>query len=134
MPGIVHATVEKLVQVLGLPTALRFAEVFGGVRVYVPHPTRIEASHPIAKAIGVEAARQLATEWQQLEIAVPRCAALLRRQRDRALRADRAALSARQAALKYEVNERTVFRIWARGEGQEDEPGDAAASTQRSLF
>ncbi len=133
MAGTLYATVERLVQVLSLPTALRFTARFGGARLYVPHPSRLQQEHPIAKAIGLEAARQLAEEWQQLEIMVPRCAEFLRRERNRALRADRAELSARQAALKYELTERMVFMIWAGVDEPEGELG-AAAAGQRSLF
>lgn len=126
-------TVEKLVTTLTLTTALRFVDRFDGVRVYVPHQTRLTEDHPIVQAIGMEAARQLAAEWQQLEIMVPRCKAFLRRERNRALRADRAELSAKQAALKYELTERMVFIIWA-GVDDPDDQVDAATSAQRSLF
>jgi len=129
VPGIVYASVEEIVRVLTLPTALRFVDHFGGVRVYVPNATRLRDDNPIVKAIGVEAARQVAEEWGENEIMVPRCAALLRAERNRALRADRPELSARQAARKYELTERMVFMIWA---GQ-DEPADPAAE-QRELF
>lgn len=133
MPGTVYVPVADLVRVLSLPTALRFAEIFGGGRVYVPHPSRLEIGHAIAAAIGLEAARELAAEWQQLEIVVPRCQDELRRLRNLAVRGDKAELSARACALKYETTERHVFRIWA---GEDDPADDAplAPATQQPLF
>lgn len=131
MPGTVYARVVDLVRVLTLPTALRFAERFGGINVYVPHPTHLQADHPISQAIGLEAARQLAEEWKTLQIVVPRCAAELRRLRNQAVRADRAELSAPQCAIKYELTERHVFRIWA---GEDEGPGGEAPEGQASLF
>jgi hypothetical protein len=132
MPGTVYVPVVDLVRVLTLPTALKFAERFGGARVYVPNAGWLQPEHPIVDAIGLEAARSLAEEWQQLEIVVPRCAAELRRLRNQAVCQDKSDLSARQCALKYETTERHIFRIWA---GQEDNDAQAAeGAAQPRLF
>jgi hypothetical protein len=115
MAGIVHARIEELIERLGVSTALRLAKAFGGRRLYVPECSHVDEGHPIARAIGLEAARKVAEEWRSLEIAVPRCAAQLRSERDRALRADRAHLSISKVAEKYALCERNVLRICAKG-------------------
>lgn len=129
MAGTVFAPMHDLVRVLTLPTALRLADRFGGSRVYVPHPSRISEDHPIAQAIGLEAARQLTEEWPKFELVIPRCAPILRAERNKALRADRETLSAREAALKWELTERHVFKIWA----GVDAP-DVVSVVQQDLF
>lgn len=134
MPGVLYVPVEKLVSVLGLPMALKLAERFGGRRLYVPHPSRLKDEHPIARSIGFEAARQLAEEWQELEIMLPLCAERLRRERNRAVRDDYGALSARLAALKWETTERNIFRIWAGEDDADIESDPPAASKQSNLF
>ncbi|MEK6245838.1 MAG: Mor transcription activator family protein [Pseudomonadota bacterium] len=116
MPGIVHAPVVLLVEVLGLPTALKFVRRFGGGRVSIPRPARLKPEGAIVQAIGIEAAKALCEEWRGLEIMVPRFAAYRRAERDRKilLRSSQG-ISARRLALQFKISERHVFQIRAKG-------------------
>lgn len=134
MSGTTYAPVERLVAILGVVAALRFAERFGGRRVYVPQPERLKAEGALVSTLGHDAASKLAFEWRGQEIVVPICADLLRVERDRAIHADAAAnLSASAIAAKYGVTERHVFRILAEPAPAAAAPG-AAAIAQRQLF
>jgi hypothetical protein len=128
--GVVNAKVEELIAILGLPTAIRLAQQFGGRRCYVPYRSHIHEDHPIARVIGHEAARKLAEEWRGLNIGVPKCLAQLRRERDRAIRAEhRAQVPVSKIAEKYGICERTVWQICAVG----DEPGEPTAANAREM-
>jgi Mor family transcriptional regulator len=130
VPGS-YIPVDKLVAELGLPLALKLAEAFGGTAVYVPTPERLRENHPLVMVLGLEAAKKLAAEWPQHEVIVPICADYLRRIRNRQVRADRASLTAREAAQKYETTERHIFRIWA---SPDDEELGAEPEQQQKLF
>lgn len=126
----VNAALGQLVDLIGLPMALRLVDNFGGVSVYLPHATRVKAHSPLAQVIGLEAMQKLAAAWPMEHVMVPRGAEYLRRQRDAAIRADLAGMSVRDVALKYETTERHVYRVQAReGEDVIDPPRE-----QGSLF
>lgn len=128
-----HAPLEQLVELLGLPAALALVERFGGVPIYLPHPSRVKADGDLATAIGIEAARKLAAAWPQEHVVVPRAAAYLRRQRDAAIRRDRATMSEREVALKYGTTDRHVRRIQASSSADLDE-ASGAPRAQGALF
>lgn len=132
MSGVVYAPVDRLVAVLGIVAALRFAERFGGRRVYVPQPERIKPEGPVVATIGYDAAVRLAQEWRGLEIMVPLCAAYVRQQRDRAIHAEPQQMSVADVAGKYGITERHAFRILASEPPEAAE--SAASSAQPSLF
>ena len=116
MSGLVHATINRLVEILGLPTALKFAKRFGGGRVSVPQPARLKPEGRIVQAIGIEAAAALSAEYRGLEIMVPRFAAYRRAERDRnILLKSSQGISARRLALEYKVSERHVYRVRVEG-------------------
>lgn len=111
----VNAPLGQLVELVGLPAALRLVQRFGGTCVYVPHESRVKPHSQLAQAIGLEAARRLSTVWPQAHIMVPRGAAYLQRQRDLAILEDAEALSVSQLARKYEMTERNVYFVLERG-------------------
>jgi len=128
----VYIPVERLIEVVGLPAALKFAESFGGMSVYFPHPENLRPGNAIVAAIGIDAARKCAVEWKQLDVMMPRCCDQLRRRRDRALRVDGQRMSARRLARKYMLTERQVYRILALAD--EAEETDVRDAAQQKLF
>lgn len=133
MSGVTYATVERLVEILGLVNALKFAERFGGGRVYLPQPERLKPEGPIVQLLGMDAAREIAFEWRGMEIMVPQCAAHLRAQRDASIRAESATMSVKEIALKYGLTERHAFRILATAPAAEPIVAEAARA-QGKLF
>jgi Mor family transcriptional regulator len=131
MSGLTYAPVDRLVAIIGLGAALKFAGRFGGRRVYVPQPERLKAEGPIVATIGFEAAQRLAFEWRGQEIAVPRCVSYLVRERARRIHADAATMSAAEIAGKYGITERYAFMILAEPAPVEPAP---LPSPQGSLF
>lgn len=128
-----NAQLEHLVELIGLPMALRLVDKFGGVAIYLPHHNRVKIHGPVAQVIGVEAAQKLSLAWPQEHVMVPMGAGYLRRQRDAALRADLQLMSVRAVALKYELTERQVYYIQASPDGAAGESA-SAATDQGSLF
>jgi Mor family transcriptional regulator len=126
----VNAPLDELVKTLGLPAALRLVEAFGGTRVYLPLAQTMTDEHPVARAVGASAARALCELWPSERVVIPRAAAYLRAERDRALIKDAEDHTVPQLARKYELTERWVYYILARGL-----PCDAAvAGGQSDLF
>jgi Mor family transcriptional regulator len=105
------ASLAEVVRAIGIPAMLKLAARFGGVRVYVPQPGRLTEGHPLARLIGIDAARVLAKirggEWRDL----PRCSKALRVARDAAIRRQYPTTSASKLALKYRLSERQVYKI-----------------------
>lgn len=133
MSGVTYATVDRLVEILGVVNALKFAERFGGGRVYLPQPERLKPEGAIVQLLGMDQARAIAFEWRGMEIMVPQCAAHLRAQRDAVIRAEAKSVSVKEIALKYGLTERHAFRILATVPPAEpDEP--LAARAQGKLF
>lgn len=58
-----------LLKLIGEPAFVALAEAFGGTRLYVP--TKIDDQHEIAKAVGIDAARQLSRRLAPDQIEVP---------------------------------------------------------------
>ena len=54
-----------------------------GQSLYVPTPDRLRPDHPIAQAVGMEAARRLSAECGGNRLTVPLCIGALRAERDR---------------------------------------------------
>ena len=122
---MIHAPIDEIVRVIGLPAAVKLVEQFGGTRVYLPHPSRVKPDTPVAQMLGVEAAVRLASEWPQCEIAIP-SSATLRHERDRAIRAEPDNVSIRELAKKYDLTERQIYNIRATADPDEPSPGQAA--------
>jgi Mor family transcriptional regulator len=122
---VIHAPVDEIVRVIGLPATLALIERFGGTAVYLPHPSRVKPESPLAELLGMELACRLASEWPQCEIKIPLALERLRRERNRAIRAER--LTVREIARKYGLTMRTVERIRAQADEDEPEPTTRSA-------
>lgn len=134
MSGVVYAPVGRLVEVLGVVSALKLAKRFGGGRLYVPQPERLKPEGAICATIGYDAAAKLAHEWRGLEIMVPRCVSYLVRERARAMHAEAKSMSVGEVARKYDMTERYAFMTLAEPPPVEDPAEAEAESAQRQLF
>lgn len=108
-----HIPLDQLISAIGLPDALKLVERFGGVRIYLPQPEHLTGDNPIAKTVGLDAAKRLSALWAQERPYLPRATDALRRQRDRAIVQDLKSMSFSQVALKYRLTERQVYSIKA---------------------
>ena len=112
MSGLLPKIVRELEGIIGLPSALRLAQRYGGVHVYVP--ATIAAEHQLAQILGLEAATALAGRYAGSYLLIPRCAKLLRAERDRRIRQrTQDGASPRQLALEFKMTDRQVWRIIA---------------------
>ncbi len=119
-------SLREVVDLIGLAATLKLVEHFGGrTQLYVPR--EIEPDHPIVQAIGITAARKLATVYGADALRnIPRCAEGLRRIRNAEIHARRGE-SAAALALEYGLTERQIWTIRA----EDDEGADAR---QAALF
>lgn len=97
----------ELQALIGETAMVALAEAFGGTRLYVPQ--RITQRHEIARAIGMEAAKQLSDRLAPDVIPVP----LARELRARHYRAVEG-LSNAQIARRLGITERGVNKLFAR--------------------
>jgi Mor family transcriptional regulator len=121
-------SLRRLAELVGMPAALALVEGWGGIDVYVPKPENLDATHPLARAMGLAAARKLAAEYpgEALEIPLARGIAHAARLADVARRTA-AGESEAQIARSYRVTKRWVRMLRARL--REDNDG-----RQRVLF
>ena len=115
----------ELVDEIGFPATLKLVEKWGGIRLYVPLEDNLDIEHPIAKEIGIDAARKLArahSEWLE----VPRAARYMRGVRDKIIREAYDDASAARLARRFGMTRRNVFYIVGR-----EDPADGR---QQDLF
>ncbi len=110
----------ELETLIGEEAFVRLAEAFGGTRLSVPR--KLGRDHPIAKAIGLDAARRLVERYAPDVIRVP----LAREQRARHYRA--LGLSHAKIAKALGITEPAVNKLFARLRDQ------AADKAQLALF
>ncbi len=128
---MIYAPLDEIVRLIGEQAALHLVEAFSGTRIYLPHPSRVNPDGPVARALGLEAAIRLSSEWPQCEIEIPKSDKLLRRERDRRIKAEPATMLIRDIARKYGLTERQVYRI--RASADPDAPDAPATPAAGSL-
>lgn len=135
MAVAVNAQLGRLVELIGLPMALRLVDNFGGVPIYVPHPSRVKAHGKVAEVIGIEATQKLAAAWPSEHVMIPRGVEYLRRKRAAEIHRKAGGSSVRELALEYQMTERNVYFVLANKslacDLEFDEPGE---KPQGSLF
>jgi len=111
--SLIPASLQPIVDRIGLDAALKLVKAYGGVRLYVPK--KVDVDHPLAALIGYPAAKALAAEFGgQPHFDIPKCEAALREHRNRQIRQDRAmGHSIRELALKYRLTEKQIGSILA---------------------
>lgn len=75
-----NPTTETLIDVLGISTAVKLLDRFGGRDLYVPREAT--ADHPITCQIGPQPAERLCRAFGGRQIRLPVMASVLRRRRD----------------------------------------------------
>ena len=106
---IVSIQLQELAEAIGVPAALRLAEVYGGQEgCYIPRKPR--ETHPWADAIGWEAFVALCAAFGGERIDIPRNAAA-QSQKARILDLKRQGLPHRQIAARLSCTERYVRMV-----------------------
>lgn len=125
-----HARLEEIVRAIGLGSAMKLVENFGGTRVYLPLPENIEPHNEVARVIGIEAARKLSAVpgWAQQRPSIPMARRHLVAIMKNEIRRDQDKLTVPELARKYETTERNIYRYLS-----EPDAGDERAE-QRKLF
>ena len=100
LPGVI----EEIAEVAGRQAAIRLAMRLGGSVIHVPRPSHVSPDHPLAEAIGIDAARAVAERFAGEGLYIP----MSRRFVARHLSDE--GLAARQIASQLGVSIRTVQR------------------------
>ncbi len=103
---------RELVEIIGLPAAVKLIEARGGTRLYVPR--KAEEDRLLVRLIGRPAAAKLMRRYGGDVIELDRGVRGLRAVRNRAIIAESEHRSAMQLALKYQLTERQVWKILER--------------------
>lgn len=109
-----YAPLYDIIKAIGLPAAMKLVENFGGIRLYLPLPEKIDEHNQIAKVIGVDAARKLAESWERgperRRPSIPLARRHLRAIVKSEIQRDRQKLTIPELALKYQTTERNIYR------------------------
>lgn len=121
--ALLPPSAQELARTIGLPSALKMVEMYGGLTLRIPHgetPQGRAMLEDITKNIGDAPARALAQRYAGTALVIPNCKLSLQKARDAALHKDRDALAReglteRQLVqcltLRYRLTERYVWRI-----------------------
>ena len=106
-------TAREIVEIIGLPKALRLVEELGGTSFPLPRSDwdglRMEM---LAKVVGEDATRRLIERYAGTALYIPCCAAAMRAARDRAIQSEYlAGTPVYRLALKYRLTERRIWQI-----------------------
>lgn len=112
LPGVL----VDVATVAGVRAALELAAEFGGRRLYIPK--RMHVDHPIARAIGMEAAPKLAALWPAERVLIPLgpCADGARKRAHIRKLLD-GGRSVTEIVRALRCHERTVYRVKRSGGG-----------------
>lgn len=102
-------------RLIGLPATFDLVRVYGGLRIYIPTPTRTHPDHAIAKIIGLEKLQALANYYGgESHFALPKAEkALLALRNTRIIEAYSHNKTARELAIEHRLHERQIERIVA---------------------
>lgn len=102
-------------RLIGLAATLDLVRVYGGLRIYIPTPARVQPDHPFAKIIGVERLMALAEVYgAEQHFPLPKAEkALLAVRNARMVHAYTTHKTARELAAEFHLTERQVERIVA---------------------
>jgi len=116
--ALLPTRVAELVDVVGLPAALKIVELRGGGRLEVPK--HVKSGHWLVEHIGLEALTKLVAYYNGERIEIDRCADLLRAIQERIIVAahDNGA-SNWQLAQQYGYTERGIRKLRKRVESQQ---------------
>lgn len=103
---------QEVADLIGVELTLRLVSEFGGWRVYVPKNLTDDCE--LTRAIGLDAARAVATAWAGQFLWVPKCVAAQRAQRDaEIIRRFAAGEKVTSLAREFGISGRHVYVILA---------------------
>lgn len=104
-------SLQTIVTLTDLSTALILVKKFGGTDLHFPPVRNVRPEHELAKLIGVNNLRQLAQYWGGDTIYVPLAAHYAQFLRDEKIKQDSTKLSTSELARKYDISDRWVREI-----------------------
>jgi hypothetical protein len=101
---------QELVEVIGLPAALKLVELHGGRHIWVP--TTAKETHWLNEQIGMDAFTKLCAHYSYSRLEIDKCATLIRALRDKTILEEfNHGMTNYQLATKYNTTERQIVRI-----------------------
>lgn len=104
------ASLQAIADIIGAPAALKIAERWGGIRLYIP--TDMDENHNLAKLIGIESASRLCEAYAGERIDIPKADCWWRAVRNKLMIEARSrGVSQSNLAREYALTERQVRKI-----------------------
>ena len=102
-------------RLIGITATLDLVRAYGGLRIYIPTPARVQPDHPFAKIIGVERLMALAEVYgSEAHFSLPKAEqAILAVRNARIVHAYANHKTARELAAEHHLTERQIERIVA---------------------
>jgi len=131
-PKYRQVVMREIAAAVGHATAYQVVRRWGGRELRVP--VRLDENHPIALALGLDAARRLVKAFAGQRLDLPLETNVLRQRRDEAILRDRArGMSDADCALVYGLTRQGVRSVYAKAraqpQGSRDTPDAGEAST-----
>ena len=138
--ALLPPSAQELARVIGLPSALKMVDLYGGLTLRIPHGETVQGSamlDDIAKHIGEPSVKALAQRYAGTALVIPNCKLAMLKARDAAILEDRRRLAAdglseRQLVqcltLGYRLTERYVWRILKKPAPESPPPAQQQAS------
>ena len=108
---LLEPLLQEFVSVAGLPATLLLVQQYGGRRLWFPY--ELEPTHPLAKLLGMAAARPLCRRFEGERLLIPKALPALKAVRDARIRANPDGLSVNELARVYSLGERQLYAIRA---------------------
>lgn len=109
--GQLPESLQKIVELTDLATAMTLVEQFGGTTFHIPPLRMLHPAHDLSRLIGLDHAMMLCRYYSGDSIYLPRASHYLQSIRDEKIRADAVLMTSAQLALKYKMSERWVRKI-----------------------
>jgi Mor family transcriptional regulator len=106
------ASMDHFVAAVGASATLSIIRVFGGGRLYIPKPAKLDDSHPLVRLLGSPLATRLseAMGGEMHDIATATTAAVAVRNREIRTRFQHGT-SVRQLAVAFGLSKRTIWHV-----------------------
>lgn len=135
-PSNLPKSIRDLVELIGLPATLTLVKAYGGIYLKVPVGVRADGATRarLVGMLGEEAAEKLIRTYGGERVAIARCEAALRDERDRRIIAEYDAnTSAATLALREGMTERNIRNILKRVPGASVGLGDLARMDDKQM-
>lgn len=105
-------SVREMAEIIGIDLSMEIVKKFGGLRLHVPLPHHLTASHRISQLIGFGKAQDFALHFGGVTLSIPLCKSMLLESRNIEIRKKYdEGVSVSRIAEEFSITERTVYAL-----------------------